>query len=106
MVYIVNDNKFKSTRGKSNYQLWQDLCELAVEHCDDIKSIQVEPIIRSGIQRFTDQVGLLYCRLAMYWIRMGQLEKVKAFMEHKERKKLIMLKKRPEIYLKKALQLY
>ncbi|EIE82685.1 hypothetical protein RO3G_07390 [Rhizopus delemar RA 99-880] len=29
MVYIFNDNKFKSTRGKSNYQLWQDLCELA-----------------------------------------------------------------------------
>ncbi|KAG0743208.1 hypothetical protein G6F23_006203 [Rhizopus arrhizus] len=81
MVHIVNDNKFKSTRGKSNYQLWQDLCELAVEHCDDIKSIQVEPIIRSGIQRFTDQVGLLYCRLAMYWIRMGQLEKARDIFE-------------------------
>ncbi|KAI9281887.1 hypothetical protein BY458DRAFT_486749 [Sporodiniella umbellata] len=76
MVRIVDDNNFKSTRGKSNYQLWQDLCELAVEHCDAITSIKVEPIIRSGIRRFTDQVGLLYCQLAMYWIRLGRLEKV------------------------------
>lgn len=73
--------KFKSARGKSHYQLWQQLCELAVEHCEDIKSIQVEPIIRSGIKRFTDQVGLLYCRLAMYWIKMGQIEKARDIFE-------------------------
>jgi pre-mRNA-splicing factor SYF1 len=76
LVSIVNDTKFTSARGKSHYQLWQELCELVVDHCEDIKSVQVEPIIRSGIKRFTDQVGLLYSRLAMYWIKMSQLEKV------------------------------
>ncbi|CAO3666369.1 unnamed protein product [Rhizopus microsporus] len=81
LVKIVDDNKFKSIRGKSNYQLWQDLCELVVEHCDDITSINVEAIIRSGIKRFTDQVGILYCRLAMYWIRMGQLERARDIFE-------------------------
>ncbi|KAI9302584.1 pre-mRNA splicing factor Syf-1 [Cunninghamella echinulata] len=81
LVNVVNDVHFKSIRGKSNYQLWQDLCDIIVEHSVDIHSIQVEPIIRSGIQRFTDQVGLLYCRLAMYWIKLGQLEKARDIFE-------------------------
>ncbi|CAO3626500.1 unnamed protein product [Mucor hiemalis] len=68
LVSIVNDVKFKSARGKSHYQLWQQLCELAVEHCEDITSIQVEPIIRSGIKRFTDQVD-------------GQIEKARDIFE-------------------------
>ncbi|SAL94888.1 hypothetical protein [Absidia glauca] len=81
LVSVVNDHDFKSIRGKSNYQLWQDLCDLVVDHCDAIHSINVESILRSGIQRFTDQVGLLYCRLAMYWIKMGQLEKARDIFE-------------------------
>ena len=81
LIAIVNDTKFKSTRGKSNYQLWQQLLELLVEHCDCVQSVQVEPIIRSGIKRFTDQVGLLYCRLALYWIKMGKLEQARNIFE-------------------------
>ncbi|OBZ84251.1 Pre-mRNA-splicing factor syf1 [Choanephora cucurbitarum] len=81
LVSIVNDTKFNSTKGKSHYQLWQQLCELVVEHCEAITSLQVESIIRSGIKRFTDQVGLLYSRLAMYWIKMGQLEKARDIFE-------------------------
>lgn len=81
LVNVVNDIHFKSIRGKSNYQLWQDLCDIIVEHSVDIHSIQVEPIIRSGIKRFTDQVGLLYCKLAMYWIKLGQLEKARDIFE-------------------------
>ncbi|KAI7861600.1 hypothetical protein BDF14DRAFT_1866915, partial [Spinellus fusiger] len=81
LVTVMNDSKFVSIRGKSQYQIWQDLCELIVDHCSDIKSLYVEPIIRSGIKRFTDQVGMLYCRLAMYWIKMGQLEKARDIFE-------------------------
>ncbi|KAI7898122.1 uncharacterized protein BX663DRAFT_525797 [Cokeromyces recurvatus] len=81
LVSIMNDKNFKSQRGKSHYQLWQELCELVVDHCEKIESIQVESIIRSGIKRFTDQVGILYSRLAMYWIKMGQLEKARDIFE-------------------------
>ncbi|KAI8338847.1 putative Pre-mRNA-splicing factor syf1 [Blakeslea trispora] len=81
LVSIVNDTKFNSMKGKSHYQLWQQLCELVVDHCEAITSLQVESIIRSGIKRFTDQVGLLYSRLAMYWIKMGQLEKARDIFE-------------------------
>ncbi|KAI9495026.1 pre-mRNA splicing factor syf-1 [Zychaea mexicana] len=81
LASILNNSKFVSARGKSHYQLWQDLCELLVNHCGDITSVKVEPIIRSGIKRFTDQVGMLYCRLAMYWIKMRQLEKARDIFE-------------------------
>ncbi|KAI9487355.1 MAG: pre-mRNA splicing factor Syf-1 [Benjaminiella poitrasii] len=81
LVSIMNDKNFKSQRGKSHYQLWQELCELVVDHCEDIENIQVESIIRSGIKRFTDQIGILYSRLAMYWIKMGQLEKARDIFE-------------------------
>ncbi|GAA5803274.1 pre-mRNA splicing factor Syf-1 [Helicostylum pulchrum] len=81
LVKIVNNTKFASSRGKSHYQIWQQLCEVAVDHCEDIKSVQVEPIIRSGIKRFTDQVGILYARLAMYWIKMAQIEKARDIFE-------------------------
>lgn len=81
LASIVNDTKYQSTRGKSHYQLWQELCELMVNHSTEIKSLKVEPIIRSAIKRFTDQVGMLYCRLATYWINMSQLEKARDIFE-------------------------
>jgi pre-mRNA-splicing factor SYF1 len=73
---IVNNDKFRSIRGKSNYQLWMELCELVIKQPHEIKSLKVEPIIRSGIRRFTDQVGKLWNSLASYWIKLGHFEKV------------------------------
>ncbi|KAG2184774.1 hypothetical protein INT43_000687 [Umbelopsis isabellina] len=81
LASVVNDDKFKSIRGKSHYQLWQDLCDLVVKHSEEIKTLKVEAIIRSGIRRFTDQVGMLYCLLAMYWIKLGLLDKARDVYE-------------------------
>ncbi|KAG2176781.1 hypothetical protein INT44_007445 [Umbelopsis vinacea] len=81
LASVVNDDKFKSVRGKSHYQLWQDLCDLVVKYSEDIKTLKVEAIIRSGIRRFTDQVGMLYCLLAMYWIKLGLLDKARDVYE-------------------------
>ena len=41
-----------------------------------VTSLKVEPIIRGGIQRFTDMVGQLWCSLADYHIRAGRFERV------------------------------
>ena len=38
---------------------------------------QVEPIIRGGLRRYTDMIGSLWCSLATYHIRSGNLEKVR-----------------------------
>ena len=47
-------------------------------HCVflQVTSLKVEPIIRGGLQRFTDMIGQLWCSLADYYIRAGHFEKV------------------------------
>ena len=41
--------------------MWIQLCQLLSENPNKITSIKVEPIIRQGLQRFTDMTGLLPC---------------------------------------------
>lgn len=57
--------------GKSKHQLWLELCEIVTKHAPDIKSVKVDPIIRSAIRRFTDENGRLWTSLADYYIRLG-----------------------------------
>ncbi|KAF3137674.1 pre-mRNA-splicing factor syf1 [Orbilia oligospora] len=70
-IDILNNPKFKSKAGKSNFQLWMELCELLEHHARDIQGLRVEDIIRSGIKRFEDQRGKLWTCLANYWTNMG-----------------------------------
>ncbi|RIA91251.1 pre-mRNA splicing factor SYF1 [Glomus cerebriforme] len=81
LAQTVNNDRFQSMFGKSNYQLWMELCDLICEHPHEIKSLKVEPIIRSGIRRFTDQVGRLWNSLANYWIKLGHFEKARDVFE-------------------------
>ncbi|KAL1920251.1 uncharacterized protein VTP21DRAFT_1397 [Calcarisporiella thermophila] len=81
LAQVVSDERFKSRKGKSHYQLWMELCDLACKHPKEIKNLNVEPIIRSGIKRFTDQVGKLWNSLARYWILMGYFEKARDTFE-------------------------
>jgi pre-mRNA-splicing factor SYF1 len=43
---------------------------------EKVHSLKVEPIIRQGIKRYTDQTGLLWNSLADYYTRSGLFEKV------------------------------
>ncbi|RHZ79462.1 hypothetical protein Glove_145g19 [Diversispora epigaea] len=81
LAQVVNNDRFQSMHGKSNYQLWMELCDLICEHPHEIKSLKVEPIIRSGIRRFTDQVGKLWNSLASYWIKLQHFEKARDVFE-------------------------
>ncbi|CAM9585712.1 unnamed protein product [Lampetra fluviatilis] len=78
---IVNDERFISKAGKSNHQLWHDLCELISKNPDKVKSLKVGAIIRGGLTRFTDQLGQLWCSLADYYIRSGHFEKARDVYE-------------------------
>ena len=78
---IVNDEGFKSREGKTKHELWIKLCEVVSKHPHAIKSLNVEPIIRSGLRRFTDEVGKLWCYLADYYIRLGSFEKARDVYE-------------------------
>ncbi|CAG8634968.1 6472_t:CDS:10 [Paraglomus brasilianum] len=81
LAQVVNNDNFQSLHGKSNYQLWMELCDLVCKHPNEIKSLKVEPIIRSGIRRFTDQVGRLWNSLASYYIKLGHFEKARDVYE-------------------------
>ncbi|KAJ8600548.1 hypothetical protein CTAYLR_007934 [Chrysophaeum taylorii] len=52
---------------KSKHQLWMKLIDIA-------SGDNVDAMIRSGLSRFTDQVGLLWCKLASYHVRNGDFE--------------------------------
>lgn len=107
LATVVNDERFVSKAGKSNYQvglwavmgwagegfgsppeedsrsprhapqLWHELCDLISQNPDKVQSLNVDAIIRGGLTRFTDQLGKLWCSLADYYIRSGHFEKVR-----------------------------
>ncbi|XP_069459971.1 pre-mRNA-splicing factor SYF1 isoform X2 [Ambystoma mexicanum] len=81
LATVVNDEHFVSKEGKSNYQLWHDLCNLISQNPDKVKSLNVGAIIRGGLTRFTDQLGKLWCSLADYYIRSGHFEKARDVYE-------------------------
>ena len=73
---MVNDDRFVSQRGRSKHALWMLLCDITSKHPGEVTSLRVDPVLRSGIQRFTDEVGRLWCALAEYYVRQGAFEKV------------------------------
>ena len=50
LAHIVNKDNFISKNGKSNYQLWNELCQLISENPKQIKSLNVDAIIRGGLR--------------------------------------------------------
>lgn len=83
---ILNNPRFRSKHGKGHYQLWSDMVDLLVTHARSIETgdevgIDVERIIRSGIERFADQRGKLWSGLATYWITRGNFERARDIFE-------------------------
>ena len=83
---ILNSPKFRSKEGKSTFQLWSEMVDLLVSQAKDIETgdvvgIDVEKIVRSGIERFSDQGGILFARLATYWITRGNFERARDIFE-------------------------
>jgi pre-mRNA-splicing factor SYF1 len=83
---ILNNPKFRSKHGKSTFQLWSEMVEIMVVHAREldlgvVASVDPEKIIRSGIQRFSDQRGQLWTALATYWITKGSFERARDIFE-------------------------
>ncbi|TPX51699.1 hypothetical protein SeLEV6574_g00138 [Synchytrium endobioticum] len=102
LASLVEDPKYKSKYGKSQYQFWVQLCDLVCEHADNmelatadnplpkrlgsfasgtVQKLDVDKILRSGITRFTDQVGKLWNALARWWVLKGEFEKARDVYE-------------------------
>lgn len=83
---LLNNPKFRSKQGKSNFHLWSEMVDLLVERAREIttgdaEGIDVENIVRSGIDRFADQRGKLWAGLATYWITKGNFERARDIYE-------------------------
>jgi pre-mRNA-splicing factor SYF1 len=83
---ILNNDRFRSKEGKSHFQLWTEMVDILVTHAKHIETgdevgIDVEKIIRSGIERFVDQRGKLWTGLATYWITKGSFERARDVFE-------------------------
>ena len=83
---ILNNPKFRSKDGKSNFQLWSEMVDLMVIHAREMRlgggfGLDVDKIIRSGIERFADQRGKLWAGLATYWITKGSFERARDVFE-------------------------
>lgn len=83
---ILNNPKFRSKQGKSDFQLWSEMVDLLVERAREVDTadnvgIDVENIVRSGIDRFADQRGKLWAGLATYWITKGSFERARDIFE-------------------------
>ncbi|KAI9821686.1 MAG: pre-mRNA-splicing factor syf1 [Pycnora praestabilis] len=83
---ILNNPRFRSKEAKSHFQLWSEMVELLVNHAKEVQTgdyigIDVEKIIRSGIERFADQRGKLWAGLASYWTTRGNFEKARDIFE-------------------------
>lgn len=83
---VLSNAKFRSKHGKSNFHVWNEMIDLLVTHAREIdvgdsSSINVERIVRSGIERFSDQRGKLWTGLATYWIRKGNFERARDIFE-------------------------
>lgn len=81
LAKIVNNENFVSQHGKSNHQLWNELCELISKNPDNVKSLNVDAIIRGGLHRYTDQLGHLWNSLADYYVRSGLFERARDIYE-------------------------
>lgn len=85
-VEILNNTRFRSKTGKSPFQIWTEMVDLLVAHAKELKTgdlagLDVEKIIRSGIERFADQRGRLWTGLATYWISRGSFERARDIFE-------------------------
>ena len=57
---LVNDDTFRSIECKSKHHLWLELCDLITKHPDDVRSMNIDAIIRAGIRKFPTEVGRLW----------------------------------------------
>ncbi|KAG5439721.1 hypothetical protein PCANB_000003 [Pneumocystis canis] len=80
-IDMLNNPGFKSIEGKSYFHHWVEFSELIAKYADKIKGISVEKIMRSAMNRFTDQQGRFWTNLAIYFTTIGDFEKARDAFE-------------------------
>jgi pre-mRNA-splicing factor SYF1 len=89
-IAILNNPKFKSREARGPFQHWTEMLEILIDNAKvipnpipfpDGSSMAVETIIRSGLERFPDQRGILWVGLARYYINLRAFERARDIFE-------------------------
>jgi pre-mRNA-splicing factor SYF1 len=89
-IRILNNPNFKSREAKGPFQHWTEMLEILIDNArlvpnpvplPDGSAVDVETIIRSGVERFPDQRGILWVGLARYYINLGSYERARDIFE-------------------------
>eukprot|EP01060_Flectonema_neradi_P037284 TRINITY_DN7467_c0_g4_i1.p1 TRINITY_DN7467_c0_g4~~TRINITY_DN7467_c0_g4_i1.p1 ORF type:complete len:797 (+),score=112.76 TRINITY_DN7467_c0_g4_i1:72-2462(+) len=84
-IKALNDSSFVSVKGRTKHDIWVELCHLMSKLGSDLKledsNLTIDKVIRSGIKRFPNEVGQLWCALADHSIRCGLFDKARALYE-------------------------
>lgn len=82
LAIICGDTSFVSKKpGVTQHTLWIRLCDLVSKHPHEEMGLDVDAIVRSGIRKFSDEVGRLWCALADHYIRLAMFEKARDIYE-------------------------
>ncbi|KAM5572086.1 hypothetical protein ABKV19_012250 [Rosa sericea] len=81
LASVLNDDQFRSIKGKTKHRLWLELCDLLTKNATAVSGLNVDAIIRGGIKKFTDEVGRLWTSLPDYYIKRGLFEKARDVFE-------------------------
>jgi len=81
LVKLANSPNFVSRKGQSKHEIWIQLCDLVSKNPTKIKNLKVEPIIRQGLRKFTNEVGKLWVALAEFYIRKAAFSKARDIFE-------------------------
>ncbi|BFZ56616.1 pre-mRNA-splicing factor syf1 [Savitreella phatthalungensis] len=80
---ILADPDFHSRRQKSRYTLFTELVDILVTRPEEVgEGVDIQEIIRSGLEKYTDHQGRLWCSLATYFVTIRRRDKaVEIFKE-------------------------
>ncbi|KAL3672121.1 hypothetical protein V7S43_002784 [Phytophthora oleae] len=83
LVKLIETTQEKETStDRTQHSMWMQLCDMVSQHPTRVaKSLDVEAILRSGMARFSDEVGRLWCSLATYFVRLGMFESARDVYE-------------------------
>jgi len=66
LTLLVDDSQVRSAR-----ELWSTLRDLAAKHGDEVTSVDLENVLRTGITRFPEDAGETWCSIAEMHTRNG-----------------------------------
>jgi pre-mRNA-splicing factor SYF1 len=79
---MAMDPDYTSPAGTSKESMWESLAEIVGNYADALEGLDVEEMLRNGLQVSVEHIGQLWVGLANYYTRLGHFDRAeKTFQE-------------------------